>query len=337
VQLSVVICTFNGAEGLARCLDALASQVPPGPHEIIVVDDGSTDASAQIAADRGARVVRHAVNRGLAQARNTGVRVATGSIVAFVDDDCEPAGDWACSLLAAYDDGVVGVGGPIEPRVPHGYMGRFLQRNNPLQPFEENLADSDGLGHRLLLYLRRQWLEPPAERRRAAPALVGANMSFRRAALAEAGLFDAAFVFGADDIELGLRLTSGDAARGRLVFDPRPRIAHHFRGSLRDTLRRSRGYGRGAVRLYRRRSTLRPAVFPLPLLVAGLLALGPRHRGALAAAAVLPQAWFLRVGRRAAVHRRPEILLDAYILLLQEAAADLGVVEGFLRREGRTP
>jgi GT2 family glycosyltransferase len=302
---------------------------------VLVVDDGSTDDSAQTAERAGARVIRHTVNQGLAAARNTGVLAATGEIVALVDDDCEPAADWAASMLAAYDEDTLGVGGPIEPGTVDRYMGRFLQRNNPLRPLEADLATSDALAHRLRLYLRRQWLPLPEPHRYAAPALVGANMSFRRATLIDAGLFDPAFTFGAEDVELGLRITRS-AARGHLMFDPRPRVTHHFRSTLPDALRRSRSYGRGAARLSTRRASLRPAIFPLPLVVLALLALAPRRPRALLAAVLAPQLWFAQCALQALRDREPEGLLDPYIKTMQEAAGNLGVVEG-LREARRGP
>jgi glycosyltransferase involved in cell wall biosynthesis len=328
--LSVIICTFNGAETIGRCLTALARQAPPTGAEVIVVADGSVDDTVEIARAHRVTVVRHDVNRGLAAARNTGILAASGEIVAFLDDDCEPAPDWSHRLLAAYDAEAAGVGGPILPHAPPGYMGRFLTRNNPLGALEPELAASDRLMHRLRLYLRRQWRAPAPPRRYAAPALVGANMSFRRAALLEAGLFDPTFTFGADDVELGLRL-SRRADGGALIFDPRPCVTHHFRGTLRDTLRRSHSYGIGTARLYRRRTTLLPAVFPLPVALLALGVAGRRRRRLLLLAALAPQAWFPRSARHALRANRPEALLDPYVKVLQETAANLGVARGLLR------
>ena len=76
-------------------------------------------------------VIRHEINRGLAAARNTGIRAATAPVVAFLDDDCEPEPEWARELLDAYDDGVIGVGGDIVPCGPEGFMLDYLRRNNP--------------------------------------------------------------------------------------------------------------------------------------------------------------------------------------------------------------
>jgi glycosyltransferase involved in cell wall biosynthesis len=84
--LSVVIPSYNRAPVLARCLDALAEQDPPA-DEVVVVDDGSTDATPEVLAGRGwVRSVRRP-NGGRAAAKNSGVDAALGDIVLFLDDD----------------------------------------------------------------------------------------------------------------------------------------------------------------------------------------------------------------------------------------------------------
>ena len=181
-DLSVVICSLNGAAGVDRCLRALAAQKDVD-LQVIVVDDGSTDETSAVASEHGVTVIRHEVNRGLAAARNTGVAAATAPVVAFLDDDCEPEPEWARELLDAYEDGVVGVGGSVVPCAPEGYMFDYLRRNNPLLPLELDLAHSEKLLYRLYLYLLRQWQSAEHHGKRDVYSLVGANMSFVRSAL----------------------------------------------------------------------------------------------------------------------------------------------------------
>ena len=86
-MLSVVVPTYNRAPVLARCLDALAAQDPP-PGEVVVVDDGSTDDTPAVLAERrdSIRIVRQD-NGGRAAAKNAGVDAARGDVVLFLDDD----------------------------------------------------------------------------------------------------------------------------------------------------------------------------------------------------------------------------------------------------------
>ncbi|HZB89950.1 MAG TPA: glycosyltransferase family 2 protein, partial [Stellaceae bacterium] len=89
--VSVVIPAYNRAAFLRRAIDSVLRQ-SFGDFEIIVVDDGSTDGTdAAVAehADRRLRLLRHETNRGAAAARNTGIRAASGRLIAFLDSDDE--------------------------------------------------------------------------------------------------------------------------------------------------------------------------------------------------------------------------------------------------------
>ena len=91
-SISVIIPVYNDAEHLRVCLDALATQTRIA-DELIVVDNGSTDASAQVARSRGARVVAES-QRGIPAATSAGFDAADGDILARLDADSVPASDW---------------------------------------------------------------------------------------------------------------------------------------------------------------------------------------------------------------------------------------------------
>lgn len=86
-SVSCIIPVFNGADHLCRAVDSALDQTHP-LHEVIVVDDGSTDSTAKVAAGYGRRIrYFRQVNRGPAAARNTGLRTAAGKFATFLDAD----------------------------------------------------------------------------------------------------------------------------------------------------------------------------------------------------------------------------------------------------------
>src|SRR4051794_13930266 len=326
-DLSVVVSSLNGAPGVDRALRSLGRQAIADRIEAVVVDDGSSDGTAGVGREHGALVVRHETNRGLAEARNSGVRAATAPIVAFIDDDVEAEPHWAERLLAAYGDGVMGVGGLVIPSAPPSVIGRYLERNNPLEPLEADLGDSEALPYRLALYLRRQWGNGRPTGRRDVYALVGANMSFRREALLGVGGFDPRFTFGAEELDLCRRLAAARPDE-RFVLEPDALVVHHFQESFKDTIRRSRSYGRGSARMFRKWPSVRPTFFPVPVAVGGLLLMAIRRPAALAVAALAPLLAFPMAIRRLVASGSPEPLLDPYIQVAQETAENAGFIQG---------
>ena len=112
--MSVIVCTYNGARTLDECLKGLQNLEYPD-HEVIVVDDGSLDSSATIAASHNCRLIK-TPNRGLSCARNTGWQEATGAIVAYIDDDAYPDPHWLHYLVRSFEKSShMAMGGPNLP------------------------------------------------------------------------------------------------------------------------------------------------------------------------------------------------------------------------------
>jgi glycosyltransferase involved in cell wall biosynthesis len=130
VRVSVVIATHERPVLLARCVGALLRQdLPPHAYEIVVVDDGSSDAAkrttmqalSELTGGRDRPTVRYlhqSRNRGPAAARNVGWRAAAGPVIAFTDDDTVPDASWLREGLAALDGGFDAVAGRIEVPLP---------------------------------------------------------------------------------------------------------------------------------------------------------------------------------------------------------------------------
>jgi GT2 family glycosyltransferase len=327
-RMSVVICSLNGADGVARCLRALGAQSIRPALELIVVDDGSTDATSQVAGALGATVIRHGFNRGIAAARNTGVTAASAEVVAFLDDDCEPCPSWAETLLASYDRDIIAVGGAVIPNRGTGLVLEYLARHNPILPQELELASSNNIVYRFWLYTKRQWRRTELVHRRQVIAMPSANMSVRRQAVLDIGGFDERIRFSAEDDDLCRRLSHA-FPDGRLIIEPAAEVVHYFEPSMRDTLRRSRAYGQGSAVMFCKWPQVRPTLFPFPLAVAALV-VGAFWFPALAAVALLvPQLLYPSGLRDAVARRKARILFDAYFQLLQEACENYGFLTGW--------
>ena len=105
VSCSIIIPVHNGASTLGRCLDALAAQIGVSvEREVIVVDDASTDGTAEVAQAHGVRVVTLPAQQGPAAARNAGAAAARGEVLLFIDADCEAVDDWCQQMLRPLAD-----------------------------------------------------------------------------------------------------------------------------------------------------------------------------------------------------------------------------------------
>lgn len=202
-RVTAAIPCYNGARWIHATVRSLWDQTSP-PDEVLAIDDGSTDASADLAAAAGARVVRHAANRGLAVGRNTALAAAVGDIVVFIDVDATAHPRLVETLLAGFTaPDIAGVGG------------------GGVEAHRETLADEWRARH------ARQWFGPrPLDH---APFLFGLCAAYRRAALLRVGGFNTALRTNAEDVEMGLRLR---AAGYRLVYDPAAVVYHQRADSV---------------------------------------------------------------------------------------------------------
>jgi glycosyltransferase involved in cell wall biosynthesis len=132
---SVVIPAFNAERTIGAALSSLASQ-DPAPGEVIVVDDGSTDRTADIAASHGARVVEGSGSGFAGGARNRGWDAASEDVVVFIDADAIPAPDWGAGLARALEEfpnSVVGSARTFSATTPWGWVAH-LQIETPYLP-----------------------------------------------------------------------------------------------------------------------------------------------------------------------------------------------------------
>jgi len=219
-SISVVVPAYNAAGTVESCLRALLDLDVDEHYEVILVDDGSTDSTAdiseslarQVASVSGSagaqlRVVRRP-HRGAAAARNAGVRAALGRIILFTDADCAPVPEWGRVLVAAIEGGADGAKGTYRTR-QRGLVARFVQAE-----YESKYRHMRGR-------VRIDFIDTY-------------SAAYRREVLLEAGGFDES-VSMVEDQELSFRLAE---AGKRLVYVPEAVVYHKPVSSLASYLRR---------------------------------------------------------------------------------------------------
>ena len=223
-RASVVVCSFNGERWIGECLKALGTLDYPD-YEVIVVDDGSTDATAEVAArHHHARLIRTA-NGGLSRARNVGLEATAGEIVAYLDDDARPEPTWLTHLVRAIVHGErAAAGGPNLAPAGDGVTADCVA-NAPGGPTHVLLSDCE------------------------AEHVPGCNMAFRAEALRAVGGFDETFRIAGDDVDVCWRLQEAGEAIG---FAPAAVVWHHCRSTVRRYLRQQFQYGRAEALLERK-------------------------------------------------------------------------------------
>jgi O-antigen/teichoic acid export membrane protein/GT2 family glycosyltransferase len=335
---SVIVISHNGAGHIGETLARLRRQtIAPERYDLIVVDDGSTDGTADLARAAGARVVRLASNQGPGAARAAGVAAATTEIVAFTDDDCLPEAEWLQEILAPFSEAATdGVGGHIEPLTEPGVIARFFAIRNPWSPLSDDLMRSTNRWFRLWLYLRSIAHADTDPRGSGLFSVAGGNMAFRRSALESVGGFASSHRVS-EETELCRRLHNR-AGGARIVYQRSAVVAHRFDAGLLSVLRRAHRYGGGTARMARTHDDVGLIAFPFPLIsgAALLAALMSRRRAALLCALVSPLALYFGWTRRAAQDRDPGTLAFPYLQLAMESATMFGEL-GELRRLGSDP
>ena len=149
MRVSVVIPARDAAGTITRAVSGALRQRLDGGFEVIVVDDGSSDETAQRAQAAGATVVRNERALGPAEARNRGAAAASAPVLAFTDADCEPAEGWLSAGLAALEGHDI-VQGRVEPE-PGVDPG----------PFDHviTVREESGLYETANLFVRREWFD----------------------------------------------------------------------------------------------------------------------------------------------------------------------------------
>jgi len=221
-KVSVVVCAYNAESTMNACLASLQRLRYPA-YEMVVVNDGSTDRTGEIADQYEGVQVIHQANQGLSAARNVGIANSHGDIVAFTDSDCVVDPDWLYYLVATFlASGLPAVGGPNLPPPEDSFVASCVAAS-PGGPLHVLLDDQE------------------------AEHIPGCNMAFRREVLEEIGGFDPIYRAAGDDVDLCWRLQD----RGyRIGFSPAAMVWHFRRNTVQSYIGQQRGYGKAEALLY---------------------------------------------------------------------------------------
>lgn len=218
--ISVVVCSYNGAETIRDTMEGLM-RLPYPSFEVIVVNDGSTDNLAEMVSEYPFKLISTS-NRGLSIARNTGLYKAKGEIIAYLDDDAYPDEHWLHYLAYAYiNSSHAAMGGPNIIPSEDGPIATCVA-NAPGGPV--HVLETDEI----------------------AEHIPGCNLSVRRDALLEIGGFDPAYHAAGDDVDVCWRIQEAGYTIG---FHPSALVWHHRRNSLQAYWKQQYGYGKAEALL----------------------------------------------------------------------------------------
>ncbi len=213
-KVSVVVALYNAARTLDECLLSLSKLNYPD-YEVIVINDGSTDESADIIKRYPFQTITTS-NHGISASRNQGMRAATGEIVAYIDSDAMADPDWLNFLVATFlESDFDAVGGPNFVPKDDDWIAKCVYRS-PGGPTQVMLND------------------------KLAEHIPGCNMAFRKRALEAIGGFDHIFTTAADDVDVCWRLIENNC---RIGFSPSAVVWHRRRPSVRAYWKQQVGYG----------------------------------------------------------------------------------------------
>jgi glycosyltransferase involved in cell wall biosynthesis len=223
-MVSVVICAYNAERTMLPCLESLRKLDYPN-FEVIIVDDGSRDRTAEISLDFPEfRLIRQP-NKGLSVARNVGLHAARGDLIAYTDSDCVVDPHWLTLMVRTLSEkNFDGCGGPNYAPHEDGWIEACCAAS-PGAPCHVLTADD------------------------VAEHLAGCNMVFTKAALLKVGGFDPQFTSAGDDVDVCWRILDSGM---RLGYCPAAFVWHFRRNTIKAYYGQQRGYGRAEAMLYAR-------------------------------------------------------------------------------------
>jgi glycosyltransferase involved in cell wall biosynthesis len=341
-MMSVCIPTFNGSGTISRTIDSLRRQdYPADRFEIIVIDDGSSDGSGEMARQAGATVVVLPENAGISAARNAGLEAAGGDIYVSLDDDCIAADNLLNELAKGYQAGnPAGVGSYLIPLAQSTTLiERYMDSTATGPATVITQKDQRSLVGRFASYFRANFRVATTEtaERVTVQELFGASASFPVEVLKAVGGWDTS-LSGIEDRDISRRIRQAYPGRPFVLMGG-AKITHQPDMTLSQYLLRP--YRRGPQNFeFHRRNHIHPPIFPFPLVVLALTIVASFFSPwlGLMAALVTPHLLYPWWPYRALKSGKPADIVFAYIQLAEEGMVIAGLLRGYMisRRRSRT-
>jgi GT2 family glycosyltransferase len=221
-RLSIIIVSFNARADLARCLASLHDSPPRVPHEIVVVDNASTDGSADAARQwAGVRVIETGTNLGFSRGTNAGIRASAGEYLLLLNSDTlVPEGAIDRLVDELERDPEVAV---VAPRLVDEAGRAELSFGSMVGPFTELRQRLLVRGHQRGVTPISGWVERVTRRPRFPDWVSGACLLVRRDAAEAVGLLDERYFMYAEDVDFCAAIR---ARGGRVKFTPVSTVIH---------------------------------------------------------------------------------------------------------------
>ncbi|MBI5375971.1 MAG: glycosyltransferase family 2 protein [Candidatus Schekmanbacteria bacterium] len=208
MKISLYIPCFNASLYIKRCLEGVFNQ-SINIDEVLIIDDGSTDNTVQIASKFDVKIISHESNKGLAAARNTAIKNSAGDYIASLDSDCVPEKNWIEKLIHEFrDNKIAGIGGMLV----EGYQDKpadLWRAVNMPQHWGNELTYNPEF-------------------------LFGSNNIFRKESLLKVGMYDEALGNNGEDHHISQKLKSMNYA---LIYTPAARAVHLRQDTVSSILR----------------------------------------------------------------------------------------------------
>lgn len=215
--VSIIIPVYNKVEYTARCIESIVANTPDSiAYEVIIVDNASTDGTAEFLAnlEGDVKIVHNDVNLGFAKACNQGAQVAEGKYFLFLNNDTEPQSNWLPPLLETAAEPGVGIVGAklLFPEGTVQHAGVAIARQG---------VDGIAAYH---VYYRTDPKLPAVNKKRRLAAVTGACLLVSKDLFKGMGGFNEAYYNGCEDIDFCLRAR---ALGYEVVYEPRSVLIHH--------------------------------------------------------------------------------------------------------------